>query len=98
MSSEQNAEPLDVVVTADGSGVIDASQLAHLRVTPGAHLSVVPVLAPASAGERRSVRGVLAHLGQGSPTWADFEAASEAAIKDHEPRYAPGGRWGPPAQ
>src|SRR5664280_1454063 len=41
---------------------------------------------------RHSLRGSLAHLGP-DPSWEDFEAASEVAIRDHEARYGPGGRW-----
>src|SRR5674536_363684 len=41
-SPEQHSEPLDMVVAADGSGVVDAHQLARLGGAPGAHLSVVP--------------------------------------------------------
>jgi hypothetical protein len=93
-SPEQHSEPLDLVVAADGSGVVDAHQLARLGVAPGAHLSVVPVDTPSSPTRRRSLRGSLAHLGLG-PSWEDFEAASEVATRDNEARYGPGGRWGP---
>ena len=34
---------LDLVVGADGSGVVDAAQLTRFGVKPGTHLSVVPV-------------------------------------------------------
>ena len=93
-SHEQHSEPLDMVVAADGSGVVDAHQLARLGVAPGAHLSVVPVDTPSSPTRRRSLRGSLAHLGP-DPSWEDFEAASEVATRDHEARYGPGGRWDP---
>jgi hypothetical protein len=43
------------VVAADGSGVVDAHQLARLGVAPGAHLSVVPVDTPSSPTRRRSL-------------------------------------------
>jgi len=41
-SAEQHLEALDLVVGADGSGVIDAGQLARWGVEPGTHLRVVP--------------------------------------------------------
>ena len=95
-TAEHQPEALDLVVGADGSGVVDAAQLARLGVTPGTHLAVVPTGVPvAPQRERRSVRGILAHLGP-APSWADLDAASEAAISDHEARYGPDGRWGSP--
>lgn len=96
-NAEHKPEALDLVVRADGTGVVDAAQLARLGVTPGTHLAVVPTGIPVGRDrKRRSVRGALAHLGP-APSWEDFEAASEAAVSDHEARYGPGGRWGPPA-
>ena len=41
-SAEQHPEPLDLVINADGSGIVDASQLARLGLQPGTHLRVVP--------------------------------------------------------
>src|SRR5674536_361007 len=42
-SPEQHSEPLDMVVAADGSGVVDAHQRAGRGGAPGARRSVVPV-------------------------------------------------------
>ncbi len=42
-SAERQSEVLDLVVGADGSGSVDAAQLARLGVEPGTHLSVVPI-------------------------------------------------------
>ena len=95
-TAEHPPEALDLVVGADGSGIVDAAQLARLGVTPGTHLAVVPTGAVGPTRKRRSVRGALAHLGP-TPSWEDFETASEAAVSDHEARYGPDGRWGPPA-
>jgi len=96
-TAEQPPESLDLVVGADGSGVVDAVQLARLGVTPGTHLAVVPTgAAVRRRRDRRSVRGALAHLGP-APSWEDFETASRAAVNDHDARYGPGGRWGPPS-
>jgi hypothetical protein len=92
-SAEQQPEVLDLVVGADGSGVVDAAQLARFGVEPGTHLSVVPV-GPARAERRRSVRGALAGSGPG-PSPEDFEAASSAAARDSADRYRDGGAWDP---
>ena len=77
-SAEQQPEVLELVVGADGSGVIDATQLALLGVKPGTHLNVVPVGRAWAAERRRSVRGALAGSGP-APSPDDFEAASAAA-------------------
>jgi|1185.fasta_scaffold2017589_1 hypothetical protein len=90
-SAEQQPEALDVVVGADGSGLIDASQLARLGLPPGSHLSVVPGKATAPEHPRRQLRGALAS--DSSPSWEDFEAASEQATGDVEARYQDGGAW-----
>jgi hypothetical protein len=96
-SAEQHPEALDIVVGADGSGTIDAAQLARLGVKPGTHLSVVPVEVAPSPERRRSLRGVLAHLGP-APSWEDFEAASEAVTRDFDARYRDGGPWDSPSR
>src|ERR671921_575254 len=62
-SAERQSEVLDLVVGADGSGSVDAAQLARLGVEPGTHLSVVPISPPRAAERRRSVRGALAGSG-----------------------------------
>jgi hypothetical protein len=91
-SAERQSEVLDLVIGADGSGSVDAAQLARLGVEPGTHLSVVPI-GPARAAERcRSVRGALA--GSGSvPSPEDFDAVSSAAARDAADRYRDGGVW-----
>lgn len=91
-SAEQQPEVLDLVVGADGSGVIDATQLARLGVKPGTHLSVVPVARTPAGERRRSVRGALAGSGP-APSPDDFEAASSAAARDSADRYRNGGAW-----
>ncbi len=80
-SAEQHPEALDLVVGADGSGVIDAAQLARWGAEPGAHLRVVPVTPVASTARRRSLRGALANASRSAPSWEDFEAASSAAAQ-----------------
>ncbi len=92
-SAEQHREALDLVVGADGSGVIDAAQLARWGVEPGAHLRVVPVTPPASTARRRSLRGVLANASGSGPSWEDFEVASSAAAQESAARYGDGGAW-----
>jgi hypothetical protein len=92
-SVEQHLEALDLVVAADGSGVIDAAQLARLGVEPGAHLRVVPVTTAASTARRRSLRGALAKASGSAPSWEDFEAASSAAAQEAAARYGDGGAW-----
>ncbi len=91
-SAEQHPEALDLVISADGSGVVDASQLAELHLPPGTHLRVVPGEVTRPPAERRSLFGALAHLGP-APSWEDFEAASEAATRDVKARYQAGGSW-----
>lgn len=92
-SAEQHREALDLVVGADGSGVIDAAQLARWGVKPGAHLRVVPVTPAASTARRRSLRGVLANASGSAPSWEDFEVASSAAAQESAARYGDGGAW-----
>jgi hypothetical protein len=93
-SAERQSEVLDLVIGADGSGSVDAAQLARLGVEPGNHLSVVPV-GPARAAKRRhSVRGALAGSGP-APSPEDFGAASSAAARDAADRYRDGGVWNP---
>ena len=93
-SAGQQSEVLDLVIGADGSGVVHAAQLARLGVEPGAHLSVVPVGPARAAERRRSVRGALAGSGP-VPSPEDFEAASSAASRDSVDRYRHGGAWDP---
>jgi hypothetical protein len=93
-SAEQPPEVLDLVIGADGSGVVDAAQLARLGVKPGTHLSVMPVGRTRAGERRRSVRGALAGSGR-APSPEDFEAASSAAARDSADRYRDGGAWGP---
>jgi hypothetical protein len=93
-SAEQQPEVLDLVIGADGSGVVDAAQLARFGVEPGTHLSVVPVGPARAAERRRSVRGALAGSGP-APSPEDFEAASSAAARDLVDRYRHGGAWDP---
>src|SRR3954447_22243190 len=95
-SAEQHREALDLVVGADGSGVIDAAQLARWGVEPGAHLRVVPVTPAASMVRRRSLRGALANASGSAPSWEDFEAASSAAARESAARYGADGAWGLP--
>ena len=97
-SAEQHLEALDLVVGADGSGVIDAAQLARWGVKPGTHLSVVPMTPAASTVRRRSLRGALANASGSAPSWADFEAASSAAAQESAARYGDSGAWGPPSR
>ncbi len=92
-SAEQHLEALDLVVGADGSGVIDAAQLARWGVEPGAHLRVVPVTPAASTARRRSLRGALSNAPGPTPSWEDFEAASSAAAQEAAARYGDGGAW-----
>ena len=92
-SAEQHLEALDLVVGADGSGVIDAALLARWGVEPGAHLRVVPVAPAASTVRRRSLRGALANASGSAPSWEDFEAASSAAAQQSAARYGDGGAW-----
>jgi|tagenome__1003787_1003787.scaffolds.fasta_scaffold20976968_4 hypothetical protein len=91
-SAEQHPEALDLVINADGSGVVDASQLARLGLQPGTHLRVVADQVPPPQERRRNLFGVLANTGP-VPTWEDFEAASEAVTRDLEARYRDGGPW-----
>jgi hypothetical protein len=93
-SAKRQPEVLDLVIGADGSGIVDAEQLARLGVKPGTHLSVVPVEPTRVAERRRSVRGALAGPGP-APSPEDFEAASSAAARDSSDRYRDGGAWGP---
>ena len=95
-SAEQQLEALDLVVGADGSGVIDAAQLARWGVEPGTHLRVVPVAPAASTVRRRSLRGALANASGSAPSWEDFEAASSAAAQESAARYGDGGAWNLP--
>lgn len=91
-SAEQQPEALDLVVGVDGSGVVDAAQLARLGVEPGAHLSVVPIGPARTPGRRRSLRGALAGSGP-APSPEDFEVASQTAARDSADRYRDGGAW-----
>lgn len=93
-SAERQSEVLDLVVGADGSGSVDAAQLARLGVEPGTHLSVVPISPVRAAERRRSVRGALAGPGP-APSPEDFDAASSAAARDAADRYRHGGVWDP---
>jgi hypothetical protein len=92
-SAEQHPEALDLVVVADGSGVIDAAQLARWGVEPGTHLCVVPVTPAVSTVRRRFLRGALANASGSAPSWVDFEAASSAAAQESAARYGDGGAW-----
>jgi hypothetical protein len=92
-SAEQHLEALDLVVGADGSGVVDAAQLARWGVEPGTHMGVVPVTSAASTARRRSLRGALANASGSAPSWEDFEAASSAAAQESAARYGDGGAW-----
>jgi hypothetical protein len=92
-SAEQQSEVLDLVIGADGSGVVDAAQLARFGVEPGTHLSVVPVRTARAAERRRSVRGALAGSGPAS-SLEDFESASSVAARESVDRYRHGGAWG----
>ena len=92
-SAEQHLEALDLVVGADGSGVIDAAQLARWGVEPGAHLRVVPLTRAASTARRRSLRGALANASGSAPSWKDFEAASSVAAQETAARHSDGGAW-----
>ncbi|WP_157937065.1 hypothetical protein [Geodermatophilus chilensis] len=92
-SAEQHLEALDLIVRADGSGVVDAAQLARWGVKPGTHLSVVPVTPAASTARRRSLRGALANASGSAPSWEDFEAASSAVARESAERYGDGGAW-----
>jgi hypothetical protein len=89
-SAEQHLEALDLVVGADGSGVIDAAQLARWGVEPGAHRRVVPA---ASTARRRSLRSALANAPGPTSSWEDFEAASSAAAQEAAARHGDGGAW-----
>ena len=92
-SVEQHFEALDLVVGADGSGVVDATQLARWGVEPGTHLRVVPVTPAAPTARRRSLRGALSRASGSAPSWEDFEAASSAAAQQSAARYGDGGAW-----
>ena len=92
-SAEQHLEALDLVVGADGSGIVDAAQLARWGVEPGAHLRVVPVTPAASTARRRCLRGALSNASRSAPSGEDFEAASSAAAQDAATRYRDGGAW-----
>ena len=94
-SAEQHREALDLVVSADGSGVVDAAQLARWELKPGTHLRVMPVT---PAARRRSLRGALANASGPAPSWEDFEAASSAAAQESAARYGVGGAWDLPAR
>ena len=91
-SAERQSEVLDLVIGADGSGSVDAAQLARLGVEPGTHLSVEPIGPARAAERRRSVRGALAGSGP-VPSPEDFDAASSAAARDAADRYRDGGVW-----
>ena len=93
-SAERQSEVLDLVIGADGSGSVDAAQLARLGVEPGTHLSVVPIGPARAAERRRSVRGALADSGP-APSPEDFEAASSAATRDSDDRYRHSSAWDP---
>ena len=97
-SAEQHREALDLVVGADGSGVVDAAQLARWGLEPGTHLRVVPVTSTAPTARRRSLRGALANASGSAPSWEDFEAASSAAAQESAARYGDSGAWGPPSR
>ncbi|WP_041241379.1 hypothetical protein [Geodermatophilus obscurus] len=90
--AERQSEVLDLVIGADGSGSVDAAQLARLGVEPGTHLSVVPIGPARAAERRRSVRGALAGSGP-VPSLEDFDVASSAAARDAADRYRDGGVW-----
>ena len=92
-SAEQHREALDLVVGADGSGVVDAAQLARWGLKPGTHLRVVPVTPAAPTARRRSLRGALGNASVPAPSWEDFEAASAAAAEEAAARYGDGGAW-----
>jgi hypothetical protein len=91
-SAEQQPEVLDLVIGADGSGIVDAAQLARYGAKPGTHLSVVPVRRARVPERRRSVRGALAGSGL-VPSPEDFDSASSAAARDSTDRYRDGGAW-----
>ena len=97
-SAEQHREALDLVVGADGSGVVDAAQLARWGLKPGTHLRVVPVTPAAPTARRRFLRGVLANASGPAPSWEDFEAASSAAAQESAARHGDGGAWDLPAR
>ena len=97
-SAEKHPEALDLVVGADGSGVVDAAQLARWGVKPGAHLRVVPVTTATPTARRRSLRGALANASGSAPSWEDFEAASSAAAQESAARYGDDGAWGLPSR
>jgi hypothetical protein len=97
-SAEQHPEALDLVVGADGSGGVDAAQLARWGVQPGAHLRVLPVTTATPTARRRSLRGVLANASRSAPSWEDFEAASSAAARETAARYGDGGAWELPSR
>src|SRR5918997_2113634 len=95
-AEQEHREALDLVVGADGSGVVDAAQLARWGVEPGAHLRVVPVTPAAPRARRRSLRGALSNASGSAPSWEDFKAASSAAAQESAARYGEGGAWGLP--
>src|SRR3954447_8218198 len=97
-SAEQHLEALDLVVGADGSGVIDAAQLARWGVKPGTRLSVVPVTPATPTARRRSLRGALATAAGSARSWEYFETESSAAAQESAARYGDGGAWGPPSR
>ena len=67
-----------------------AAELRRHGVLPGQRLHVVPT--PGTANPRRPLRGALAGHDR-SPSWEDFQAASEQATAEAEARYQDGGRW-----
>ncbi len=73
----------------------EAELLAELRrhVVPGKRYRLVETPEPRlTDAPRRSLHGALAGRAH-SPSWEDFEAASEAATADAEGRYQDGGPW-----
>jgi hypothetical protein len=56
-SAEHHPEPLDLVINADGSGIVDASQLARLGLQPGTHLRVVPDEVTRGVDDQRGAEG-----------------------------------------
>jgi hypothetical protein len=67
-----------------------AAELRRHGVLPGQRLHVVPT--PRTPNPRRPLRGALAGHDR-SPSWEDFQAASEQATAEAEARYQDGGRW-----
>ena len=95
--AQQHREAMDRGVSADGSGVVDAPQLARWGLKPGARLRAVPVTSTAPTARRRSLRGALTNASGSAPSWEDFEAASSAALESAA-RYGDSGAWGPPSR